>query len=79
MGKDKHKRHKPLAEDVSQPYVVSRPSKRRKERESKRKDSDDEVFSVRICADLQSMQYRYYTYWMCIYYSTSVCTIGQVA
>ena len=73
MGKDKHKRHKPLAEDVSQPYVVSRPSKRRKERESKRKDADDEVFSsgyVLIWSQCSKCT---------VYITLQVCTIRQVA
>lgn len=48
MGKDKNKRHKPLAEDVMQPYVVSEPSKRRKERERKRRDSDDEFVGSKL-------------------------------
>ena len=42
MGKEKAKRHKPLAEDILQPYAVKK-SARRKDRESRRKEDAEEV------------------------------------
>ena len=42
MGKEKAKRHRPLAEDILQPYAVTKAA-RRKERESRRKEDTEEV------------------------------------
>ena len=45
MGKEKAKRHRPLAEDILQPYAVKKAS-RRKDREHRRKDDAEEVGSA---------------------------------
>ena len=42
MGKEKAKRHRPLAEDILQPYAVTKAA-RRKDRESRRKEDTEEV------------------------------------
>lgn len=42
MGKEKAKRHRPLAEDILQPYAVKKAA-RRKDRESRRKEDTEEV------------------------------------
>ena len=73
MGKDKNKRHKPLAEDVMQPYVVSEPSKRRKERERKRRDSDDEVIGLYVRARLFPFPLAVVTYQPKV--DPSLCTV----
>ena len=42
MGKEKPKRHRPLAEDILQPYEVKKTA-RRKDREGRRKGDTEEV------------------------------------